>query len=96
MLTPRILDGCFEKHAGGNVVNVVYNRVEKLTRDKEMEIAAKKREFGKKFTSLHQTTIDILTPTKSQGSKSFFTGDIKGGLIAWNLDASRSLRNSKV
>lgn len=87
-----MLDSCFETQAGGNRIEVKYNRVEKLRRDKEMEVVAKKRDFGKKFTSLHQTTIDILAPNKFRNAKEFFTGDLKGNLIAWGVDASRSLK----
>jgi hypothetical protein len=92
----RLLEGCYESHVGGNKITVEYNRVEKLTRDKEMEIVAKKRDFGKKFTSAHQTTIDILVPSKGEGIKNFYSGDIKGNLIAWKIDNFRSLTKTKV
>lgn len=84
-----VLKGLFEKKAGGFLIEVTYSAVEKLAREKELEVLSRNRTNKKKFNHLHFTQIVTVCPFKS--ADTFFTADLKGNFLLWKASDYKKL-----
>lgn len=88
-----VLKGACEKQSpGGFLIKVVYSAVEKLARDKELEVLAKSRETKPEFKTVHFTNIISHSLLKASDASTVITGDLKGNILVWKLSDMRAIK----